>query len=193
MNRRLLASMAILALGAFLMACPKKPPKTNPEDMTTKTTTVAPQPTEVTAPTTPPVTADKTQNPLDKDLQTVNAYVQQQGLLGDIFFDYDRAELKPEARERLAKNAQWLTANPQFLLTLEGHCDERGTNEYNLALGDRRASAARDYLQSLGVANTRVKTISYGEERPFCDGHDESCWSQNRRAHFMITGRATAG
>jgi len=185
--------MAILALGAFLMACPKKPPKTNPEDMTTKTTTVAPQPTEVTAPTTPPVTTDKTQNPLDKDLQTVNSYVQQQGLLGDIFFDYDRAELKPEARERLAKNAQWLTANPQFLLTLEGHCDERGTNEYNLALGDRRASAARDYLQSLGVANTRVKTISYGEERPFCDGHDESCWSQNRRAHFMITGRATAG
>jgi len=193
MNRRLLASTAILALAAFLMACPKKPPKTNPEDMTTKTTTVAPPATEVMAPTVPPVTSDKTQNPLDKDLQTVNAYVQQQGLLGDVFFDYDRAELKPEARERLAKNAQWLNANPQFQLTLEGHCDERGTNEYNLALGDRRASAARDYLQSLGVANTRMKTISYGEERPFCEGHDESCWSQNRRAHFMITGRATAG
>jgi len=192
MNRRLLASMAILALAAFLMACPKKPPKTNPEDMTTKTTTVPPQPTDITQPAvaTP---VDKTPDPLSGDLQRVNAYVQEQGLLGDVFFDYDRAELKPEARERLAKNAQWLTANPQFQLTLEGHCDERGTNEYNLALGDRRASAARDYLQSLGVVNTRVKTISYGEERPFCQGHDESCWSQNRRAHFMITGRANAG
>lgn len=193
MNRRLLAGMAILAGAAFLMACPHKPPKTNPEDMTTKTTTVAPQPTEVTAPATPPPAVDRTPDPLSGDLQKVNAYVQEQGLLGDVFFDYDRAELKPEARERLAKNAQWLTANPQFTLTLEGHCDERGTNEYNLALGDRRASAARDYLQSLGVAATRVRTISYGEERPFCNGHDEGCWSQNRRAHFMITGRATAG
>ena len=119
--------------------------------------------------------------------------MQAQGLVGDVFFDYDRAELKPEARERLAKNAQWLNANPQFLVTLEGHCDERGTNEYNLALGDRRAGAARDYLQSLGVNTGRLKTISYGEERPFCTEHDESCYSQNRRAHFMITGRANAG
>ena len=189
MNRRLLASMAILALGAFLMACPKKPPKTNPEDMTTKTTTVAPQPTEVTAPTTPPVTADKTQNPLDKDLQTVNAYVQQQGLLGDIFFDYDRAELKPEARERLAKNAQWLTANPQFLLTLEGHCDERGTNEYNLALGERRAKSAMNYLVSQGVQASRITIISYGEERPQCTEHSEACWAKNRRAHFLVKPR----
>jgi peptidoglycan-associated lipoprotein len=180
-------------MAAFLMACPKKPPKTNPEDMTTKTTTVAPQPTEVTEPARPAQPVDKTPNPLDQDLQKVNTYVQDQGLLGDVFFDFDRAELKPEARERLAKNAQWLNANPQFLLTLEGHCDERGTNEYNLALGDRRASAARDYLQSLGVAATRMKTISYGEERPFCTEHSEACWSQNRRAHFMITGRATAG
>ncbi len=193
MNRKLLSCLTILALSTLLMACPKKPPKANPEDMTTKTTTVAPQPTEVTAPVAPAPVADKTPDPLAGDLQNVNSYVQAQGLIGDVFFDYDRAELKPESRERLAKNAQWLNANPQFTVTLEGHCDERGTNEYNLALGDRRASAARDYLQSLGVTAGRLRTISYGEERPFCAGHDESCWSQNRRAHFLITGRANAG
>src|SRR4029453_18166388 len=91
------------------------------------------------------------------------------------------------------KNAQWLAAHPEFTVTLEGHCDERGTNEYNLSLGDRRAAAARDYLGSLGVAANRLRTISYGEEGPFCPPSDESCWGQNPRAHFLITGRPKVG
>ncbi len=89
-------------------------------------------------------------------------------MIGDVFFDFDQSELRADARDRLAKNAEFLAAHPQFTVTIEGHCDERGTNEYNLALGDRRAAAARDYLQSLGVAADRLRTISYGEERPFC-------------------------
>jgi peptidoglycan-associated lipoprotein len=79
--------------------------------------------------------------------------------------------------------------NPGYLFTIEGHCDERGTNEYNLALGQRRATAAKDYVVSLGVAADLLRTISYGEERPFCRQSDESCWQQNRRAHFVVTGK----
>lgn len=111
------------------------------------------------------------------------------GLLGDVYFDFDRAELKAEARERLSRNADFLKSRPEFLVTVEGHCDERGTNEYNLALGDRRATATRDYLVSLGVAASRIKIISYGEERPVCRDSNEGCWWQNRRSHFVVTGR----
>ena len=84
----------------------------------------------------------------------------EQGDLGDVFFDFDQYELRADARDRLAKNAQWLAAHPEFTLTLEGHCDERGTNEYNLALGDRRAAAAREYLQSLGVAANLIRRLN---------------------------------
>jgi peptidoglycan-associated lipoprotein len=81
---------------------------------------------------------------------------------------------------------------PTLEFGLEGHCDERGTNEYNLALGERRANAAKDYLVSLGVDSSRVRTISYGEEKPFCMTHDESCWQLNRRGHFVLTGRTAS-
>jgi peptidoglycan-associated lipoprotein len=192
MSRKWMVWMGVVALATTFLACPKKKPVTPAEDMTTRTTTVEPSATEVTAPAAPSV-ADETEDPLSKDLQDVNAYVQEQGLIGDVFFDYDRADLRSESRDRLAKNAQFLSGHPEFVVTIEGHCDERGTNEYNLALGDRRAAAARDYLVSLGVAAGRLRTISYGEERPFCTSSDESCWSQNRRAHFVITGRTNVG
>ena len=185
--------LGLVALSTFFWGCPKRAPKTPAEDLSTKTSTVAPQPEEVTAAPAPSSSADRTPDPLSGDLAQVNSYAQSQGLIGEIFFDFDQSDLRAEARERLAKNAQWLAAHPEFTVTLEGHCDERGTNEYNLALGDRRASAARDYLQSLGVAANRLRTISYGEERPFCTQSDESCWSQNRRAHFVITGRTKVG
>ncbi len=126
----------------------------------------------------------------DQELDAINRHVQEQGLLGDVYFDFDKYELKPEARERLARNAQFMQEHPEFIFTIEGHCDERGTNEYNLALGDRRAAAARNYLTSLGVDASRMSTISYGEERPQCTDSDESCWRLNRRAHFLISGRA---
>ncbi len=104
-----------------------------------------------------------------------------------------RTRCREETRERLARNAELLAASRSSSVTIEGHADERGTNEYNLALGDRRANAVRDYLSSLGVGGERLRTISYGEERPVCTESDESCWSQNRRAHMIITGRANVG
>lgn len=105
----------------------------------------------------------------------------------DVFFDFDRFDLSAESAGILRKNAQVLKSKiPQARILIEGHCDERGTEEYNLALGDKRANAARDFLTDLGVPATRIETISYGEERPFDPEHNEEAWSQNRRAHFVL-------
>ncbi len=111
------------------------------------------------------------------------------GPLQDIHFAYDSFELASEARDILRANATWLQKNAQAKVEVEGHCDERGTVEYNLALGAKRARAARDYLVSLGVAPERLSTISYGEELPLCKESNESCWQQNRRAHFLVLNR----
>jgi peptidoglycan-associated lipoprotein len=106
--------------------------------------------------------------------------------LKDIFFDFDRADLRGDARDTLRANADWLKSNPSARVEIEGHCDERGTNEYNLALGAKRAQSAKDYLVSLGITGERLSTISYGEEIPVCREQTESCWRQNRRARFVI-------
>jgi peptidoglycan-associated lipoprotein len=106
--------------------------------------------------------------------------------LKPVFFDFDRAVIRSDARAALDDNARWLKANPTATVVIEGHCDERGTREYNLGLGDRRAKAARDYLVTAGIEPNRIKTISYGKERPFVLGHDESAWKWNRRAHFVL-------
>jgi peptidoglycan-associated lipoprotein len=104
----------------------------------------------------------------------------------DIFFEFDKATLTPEAIETLTKNGQWLRTNSDVAITIEGHCDERGTNAYNLALGERRAGSVKTFLAGLGVDQSRLATISYGEERPFERGHGETVWTRNRRAHFLI-------
>lgn len=109
--------------------------------------------------------------------------------LSDILFDYDRYEIKKDAMPVLDELAAWLLKNPQSVL-VEGHCDERGTNEYNLALGDRRATAAKNYLRAAGVPQKRINTASFGEERPLCNEQAERCWSKNRRAHFAVVGAA---
>jgi peptidoglycan-associated lipoprotein len=106
--------------------------------------------------------------------------------LQNVYFDFDKYEIRRGDAEILAENAKWLKANAAALVLIEGHCDERGTNEYNLALGERRARATRDYLVSLGVEASRISTISYGEERPVCVERTEACWEQNRRAHFLV-------
>lgn len=107
--------------------------------------------------------------------------------VGDrIFFDTDKSELKREARATLERLAAWMNENPGVAITIEGHCDERGTREYNLALGDRRAAAARNYLIALGTNSARLGTISYGKERPAVPGHTEAAWAQNRRAVFQV-------
>lgn len=105
---------------------------------------------------------------------------------GNIYFDFDRAELKPEARATLKQKADWLMENSEFSVRIEGHCDERGTNEYNLALGERRANAAVEFLKTLGVSGNRLSTLSFGEERPAVSGHNEGAWAQNRRDEFKL-------
>jgi len=111
------------------------------------------------------------------------------GYLKDVFFGTDSFELNPEMRDMLAENAGWLRNYSSIVIRIAGHCDERNTREYNMALGERRANAVRDYLVFLGIAPNRIMTISYGEERPFAEGHVESAWRLNRRAHFLITAR----
>ena len=107
--------------------------------------------------------------------------------VGDrIFFDFDKYDLSAEARAQLEKQAAWLKAYPNITVTVEGHCDERGTREYNLALGERRATSAKNYLVALGVDPNRVQTISYGKERPAVLGSDETAWAQNRRDVTVI-------
>jgi peptidoglycan-associated lipoprotein len=105
-----------------------------------------------------------------------------------IFFDFDRYDIRPGDAKTLEADATWLKTN-DMLVVIEGQCDERGTVEYNLALGDRRAQAARSYLIAQGIAATRISTVSYGKERPVCAEHTEACWAVNRRAHFVVKAR----
>lgn len=106
-------------------------------------------------------------------------------VVGDIFFDFDSSALSPEAQDQLKQNAAWMQKHPQANVTIEGHCDERGTDEYNIALGERRADEARNYMQNLGVGGNRISVVSFGEERPFDPGHNEEAWARNRRGHFV--------
>ena len=107
-------------------------------------------------------------------------------LQANVFFEFDKATLTPEAREALITNGKWLRTNSDVAITIEGHCDERGTNGYNLALGDRRAETVKTFLIDLGVDSSRLTTLSYGEERPMDRGQGEAAWAKNRRAHFLI-------
>src|SRR5712692_1919285 len=108
--------------------------------------------------------------------------------LKEVFFAFDSFDLRPDARATLKTNADWLKANPSARVEIEGHCDERGTSEYNLALGAKRAQAAKEYLVSLGIPADRLSTISYGEELPVCKEQSEDCWQKNRRDRFVIAG-----
>jgi peptidoglycan-associated lipoprotein len=198
MKQKWMIWIAVPVLLTFLYGCPKKKPATPPADLNVETTTVpapaAPsQPEEVKQPAAP-VVEDQKEDPLtSEDMSVVMDEMARRGYSPDVYFDYDESTLTDDTRDKLSRNADLLKSNAQFLVTIEGHADERGTNEYNLALGERRANAVRDYLGSLGVATDRLRTISYGEERPVCTQSEESCWSQNRRAHMVITGRTKVG
>lgn len=180
---RILKTAALLgAIVALAVGCKKKPPTTTPE--------AAPPPPAVTEAPPPPTTAPpppaaRESDVLSQDLQTLNS----KGYLKDAFFDFDKADLRDDARTALAADAQWLKQYGSVKVLIEGHCDERGTEEYNLSLGQKRASSVKDYLVSLGVEGSRINTVSYGKARPFCADHDENCWQQNRRGHFVITGK----
>jgi peptidoglycan-associated lipoprotein len=148
-----------------------------------KKATTAPPPTEPsTSETTPPPVETPTESAPtpSEDLNQMQ--------LSDAFFDFDSYALSSEAKGTLEQNAKELKRVTAGNLTIEGHCDERGTKAYNLALGEKRANAAKEYLVALGVTGSRINTVSYGKERPFDDGHDDSAWAKNRRAHF-VTGQ----
>jgi peptidoglycan-associated lipoprotein len=104
----------------------------------------------------------------------------------NIYYEFDKSTLTPMAQDTLMRHAAWLRENADVTVTIEGHADERGTNEYNLALGDRRADSAKAFLVDLGIASSRLTTISYGEERPLCMQQSEECWAKNRRGHFVV-------
>ncbi len=191
MSRKQIAFVLLPLVAGLVLGCPKKKPEPPKDEIKMDTTRVEPPPTQEipTPPPSPP--ADETEvDPLaSEDLRIVNEEARRQGFTANIYFELDKSDLLDASRDALARNADFLKRRPEFALTIEGHCDERGTNEYNLALGERRANGVKSYLASLGVSADRVVTISYGEERPVCTASDESCWSQNRRAHLLITGR----
>jgi len=120
-----------------------------------------------------------------KEVETPR-YIEEEVAFKDIQFDFDKYDIRPDSKPILHSLADWLINNPSVEVILEGHCDERGTNEYNLALGDRRTKATMDYLIALGIPSSRLETISYGEEKPLCAEKTEGCWQRNRRAHFII-------
>ncbi len=187
--------LGLLVIASVLMvACPKKPPVvTTPKVDTTPTVEVPPK-VDTTPVVKPPEdfvktdTSVKTEE-LPNNLEELNRLAQEKGYLQDAFFGYDESTLTADAQSALTASASWLKSHPQYNLLIEGHCDERGTEQYNLALGDRRANTAKEYLATLGVDASRIRTVSYGEERPFDPGHDESAWAKNRRDHLVLVGK----
>lgn len=181
-----LSVLVLLAIGACKKAEPEPPPPPPPPPPAAE----PPPPEPVPPPPEPPVVPEYV-SPWSEDIVEANEEVHEKGLLGDVYFEFDKATLTDATRSQLGKNADFLKSQDgeDFVITIEGHCDERGTNDYNLALGDRRANSARDYLTSLGISGDRLKTISYGEERPQCEESNEDCWQLNRRAYFRVTDR----
>ena len=124
--------------------------------------------------------------PQPKTAQAGGAAQDKASPLQDVFFDFDKSLIRSDMKKGLAENARWLKANPTASIIIEGHCDERGTVEYNQGLGQRRAASVKNYLVAVGISAKRIKVVSYGKERPFVTGHDESAWKWNRRAHFVL-------
>ena len=188
----------VVAIGALSLAvaCGKKqPPVVTPTP--TPTPTVAqstPPPTPPPPP--PPPAATPTPAPTSVELSPSEVFAKmtleqlnEQNPLDDVLFAYDSAELSEAGRATLQKNSAWLQKWLTTRVTVEGHADSRGTNEYNFALSERRAASVRDYLVSLGVAASRIAIVSKGEEQPVCTDENESCWTRNRRGHFIFTAK----
>ena len=191
-----LALIAIIAAPACRHKTTPVQPKVQPTETVSQTVPPVPTMTATSAPTVKPpedfvqpnTETVQTEN-LPTNIEEANRLAQERGYIKDAFFGYDEAALSADAQSALTDSANWMKRNPQYGLLIEGHCDERGTEQYNLALGDRRANQAREYLVTLGVDASRIRTVSYGEERPFDPGHDESAWAKNRRDHLVLVGR----
>lgn len=171
----------VIAGFAFVAGChhtvASKPPSTQPPQ---------PAPAPPARPSTP-TTANNTPSPAPQPAPSPSDAQLFQQNVKDAYFDYDKADIRSDDRTALTTDAEFFRAHPEIKFTIEGHCDDRGSEEYNIGLGDRRASSAERYLVSLGIPADRIQTTSYGKERPFCTQESESCWSQNRRAHFAMS------
>jgi peptidoglycan-associated lipoprotein len=190
------ALLMLLAATLVTAACgSKKPPVARPLPPPPPIGSPAPPPAAATRPPAPPQPsvepASVPPEPLRDDAIASASLdeLNRNSPLHPVFFALDSAEIDPAGKAALDSNAPLLKKYPGWVVTIEGHCDERGTAEYNLALGERRAIAARQYLVSLGIPEGRLKTVSYGKEFPFDAGHDDAAWAKNRRAHFVITAK----
>ena len=190
---------SLLVLGVVLAGCAKRPATTQatapaPTGQATSTPGAGstaqmqqqPAGAATSNPSTPSTAPTPAPGPTARPTPSEFAAIAE---LKDIHFDFDKYDIRPGDAKTLDSNAGWLKSNPNHLLLIEGHCDERGTNEYNLALGERRAKSTMNYLVSQGVQASRITIISYGEERPLCTEHTEECWAKNRRAHFLVKPR----
>ena len=187
---RAIATVVAVAVLSLSAACTKKtavvpaPPAPQQQQALTQVKTPPAGVTKQAA-----ATPQSTASPRYPDAATVKHINELLARIQDVYFDYDKHFLRQDARQGLLDDskalAEILKQYPDYKLTVEGHCDERGSDEYNLALGDARAKAAREYLGELGVPANQLQVISYGKERPQCSDHEESCWQKNRRAHFV--------
>jgi peptidoglycan-associated lipoprotein len=183
--------MSLLLAGLMITGCARRP-ATTAASAATPAPAAAPSPAPAPsapsaaapAPPAPAAAASPAQapRPVPKEFMAVAA-------LKEVYFDFDKYDIRSEDAKTLDANATWLKSNGDNLVLIEGHCDERGTNEYNLALGERRAKATMNYLVSQGIQANRITIISYGEERPVCTEKTEACWAKNRRANFLVKPR----
>jgi peptidoglycan-associated lipoprotein len=188
MRRLVSAAALVLTVTLVAGACGRKrveppPPAPTAPPPQTETTPKPPPPPPAPPPAPQPTPPTEDEIFAKKTLEQLNA----EKPLEDVYFTYDSEELSEQARASLQKNLAWFKRWTSTKAVVEGHADSRGTNEYNLALGDRRAAAVRSYLISLGLAAERITMVSKGEEQPFCSEETEACWQQNRRGHFIIT------
>lgn len=170
------AAFLVLAAALLFMGCVKKEPAPAPPP---PAPAPAPQPNTGWTPEAKP--------PQNLEVASGADAFNRQGVLKAIHFDTDKYDIQSQDRQILKDNAAWLLAHPQFKLAVEGHCDERNTESYNLALGERRANAAKEYLIGLGVAAAKIQTVSYGKGKPVCARSEEGCWGQNRRCEFVLS------
>jgi len=183
MRRPALSKIALLAIPmAFAAGCSSKPAPVAASSAPAPAATPAPTPVAETRPTPRPTPEPTETLPAVGDIN-------KKGYLKDAFFDFDRYDIRADQRGPVTANAEWLRKWPTVKIRVEGHCDERGTAAYNMALGEKRASAVKEYLESMGIDASRVEIISYGKERPFDTGHDEAAWAQNRRGHLVATAK----
>ena len=197
----------ILCLGLFLVGCPKKTVKFSKEQSSAQKSEearrleaerAAKEAQEARERELARIKEEEAKKPTEGELEKSLVAKKEQGIEGvvfesklfkDIHFDFDKYDIRREDEGILRENASWLKKNPKMKIQIEGHCDERGTGEYNLALGERRANNTKKYLVSLGINSDRISTISFGEEKPLDPGHSEEAWAKNRRAHIVVLSK----